>query len=247
MSAAETAEPYRHGKRLDVPADAAWRILTCPAGAQRWFGEPTHPGIRVGAEVPVSGSSPAQISAIIPGTSVVLMFATGRHATIDILPDGQRCRIEVTDCGVDGTQTKALAEGWAGLVNAAIFVVDQTKANRRSRQAVVVVHGIGNQRPQHTLRAFTDALVPQSQRWNKPDQLSNSYELRRYQLKRTTDRPRTDFFELYWANKVPGTKAQHVFAWLRAIALRQPRNIATGCVPSPISHSRLLSPRPSLP
>lgn len=71
-----------------------------------------------------------------------------------------------------------------------------------------------------------ESFLTPSQRFNKPDQLSDSYELRRYQLRRTANRPRTDLFELYWANKVPGTKLHHVFAWLRTIALRRPNHVS---------------------
>ena len=226
------SEPYRAWQRLEVPVDAAWRILTSPAGARRWFAEDSHPGVRVGAVVGLRGSSPAEIDAVSPGTSIGLSFPTGRRATLEFRALGDdRCEIVVTDYGTDGQQAGALAAGWSALLSAARFVAGETKANRRTRQAIVVIHGIGSQRPLSTIRSFTDALVPHSDRWSKPDQLSVSYELRRYQLRRTRTRPRTDLFELYWADKVPGTKLGHIMAWLRSIAFRRPRDVCASLRP----------------
>jgi len=132
----------------------------------------------------------------------------------------------LSDYGGDGRQADTLATGWSAVLSAARFVVDETKANRRSRQAVIVIHGIGSQRPLSTIKGFTDALVARAERWSKPDQQSASYELRRYQLERTRYRPRTDLFELYWADKVPGTKLGQVLSWLRSIMLRRPRDVS---------------------
>ena len=51
------------------------------------------------------------------------------------------------------------------------------------KQAVVVIHGIGEQRPMDTLRAFADAVLPdvepgKEKFWSKPDKLSDLFELR---------------------------------------------------------------------
>ncbi len=98
-------------------------------------------------------------------------------------------------------------------------------------QAIVVIHGIGSQRPLSTVKGFTDALIPRSGRFSKPDHLSASYELRRYQLKRTRYQPRTDLFEMYWADKVPGTKLGQTLSWLRTIVLRRPRDVSASLRP----------------
>ena len=57
------------------------------------------------------------------------------------------------------------------------------------RQAVVVIHGIGEQRPMSTLREFVAHVVPaseenESRRFSKPDRMSAS-------LARTHERTRT--------------------------------------------------------
>ena len=93
------------------------------------------------------------------------------------------------------------------------------------RQAVVLIHGIGEQRPMDTLRDFVAAFLDKDSYHSKPDTLSDSYELRRIKLRRAQaserapagvnpDWPETDFYEYYWAHQMYGTTASHVVAWL---------------------------------
>lgn len=102
----------------------------------------------------------------------------------------------------------------------------------RKRQAVIVIHGIGEQRPMDTLRGFVRSIMLDfevvNQKvlfYNKPDQLSDSFELRTLCVYPTEGRPRTDFFEYYWANNMRGTKLSHVFSWLWRMLLRIPSNV----------------------
>ncbi len=98
------------------------------------------------------------------------------------------------------------------------------------RQAVVVIHGIGNQRPMDTLRPFVDAVlnvdpahdeVPKY--YSKPEHISGTFELRR--LQSTNSRPRTDYFELYWQHLVPTATWQRIFSWLRLLLTRRPSDV----------------------
>ncbi len=97
-------------------------------------------------------------------------------------------------------------------------------APRLRRQAVLVIHGIGEQQPMETLRSFVAAVLPDRDVFSKPDTISRSYELRRLS---TILRPRqtTDFFELYWADKVEGTSLRHIFQWLRGLLFRRPATV----------------------
>ena len=80
------------------------------------------------------------------------------------------------------------------------------------RQAVVIIHGMGEQKPMSTLRGFVDTLVKheaneqiksgeietyEKNYWSKPDKMSESFELRRLVLAGKNKRPTTDFFEYY--------------------------------------------------
>jgi len=98
------------------------------------------------------------------------------------------------------------------------------------RQAVVVIHGIGEQRPMSTLRSFVGHVLPaaeqnRSRLFSKPDSMSQTFELRRLSAEQSRRRPATDFYEYYWAHHMEGTKLRHVWPWLRALLLRSPTNV----------------------
>lgn len=110
---------------------------------------------------------------------------------------------------------------------------------RRLDQAVIVIHGIGEQKPMSTLRKFVDALLPdppqaettqtnkktnkryeiEEKYFSKPDSLSELFELRKLQNR---TQPRTHFYEYYWAYKVKGTTFTHIRNWLSSLLLRLP-------------------------
>ncbi|WP_125592156.1 hypothetical protein [Amycolatopsis balhimycina] len=176
----------------------------------------------VGAPFPRNGSMPGQIEEVGPGAVFQVSFPRGERASLAIRADGERSELVVTARGGDA----AAAEGWSAVLTGAQYLIDEVRKRRHARQAVVVVHGIGNQRPMATLRRFTAALAGPGEMWSKPDRVSRSYELRRHQLRGTHDRPSTDIFELYWADKVPGTKLKQITAWLRSLMLRRPADVS---------------------
>ncbi len=99
-----------------------------------------------------------------------------------------------------------------------------------NRQAIVVIHGIGNQRPMDTLRPFVDAVLEVDAAkeqdpayYSKPDDLSGTFELRRLQSR--DSRPRTDYFELYWQHLVPTASWQRIGAWLALLLKRRPGDV----------------------
>jgi hypothetical protein len=98
------------------------------------------------------------------------------------------------------------------------------------RQAVVLIHGIGEQRPMSTVRGFVKAVLGEGtpgepSYWSKPDRMSQSFELRRL---RSRGRSSTDFYEYYWAYNLYGTKLRDVLAWLRVTVLRRWRDVPPG-------------------
>jgi hypothetical protein len=108
-------------------------------------------------------------------------------------------------------------------------------ARATGKQAVLLIHGVGFQRPMRTLRGFVEAVwttdsslrrpnVP-SQVWSKPDTISDSFELRRLTTAQNTHGVRTDFFEFYWAHLLEGTTLQQVVLWLRSLLWRNPLRI----------------------
>ncbi|SFQ99991.1 hypothetical protein [Poseidonocella sedimentorum] len=111
------------------------------------------------------------------------------------------------------------------------------------KQAVLIVHGMGEQVPMQTLRSFVNAVwssdmdlisteIPDAETgesprqkntvWSKPDPALESFELRRITTERTRNNWRADFYEFYWAHLMQGTQWQHVFPWLFGLLWRNP-------------------------
>lgn len=105
--------------------------------------------------------------------------------------------------------------------------MDAKKTGKRYTQAVVIIHGIGEQHPMETVRSFADAILPEQEAGEekyfiRPDPLSESFELRKLQNR---TQPRTQFFEYYWAYKVEGTNFSHLFPWLSLLLFRKPSKV----------------------
>ncbi len=107
-------------------------------------------------------------------------------------------------------------------------------------QAIILVHGIGRQRPKHTLRKFVSAVVggDEPRLTNEQDDSSHP-EIRRelrklvYQATDQTgprgrrfEAPRNEFFEYYWADAIEGTTPYHVQGWFwRLLKHKPPRHL----------------------
>lgn len=104
------------------------------------------------------------------------------------------------------------------------------------RQAIVVVHGQGQQRPMGTIRDFVKALwtddaevtpVPPNGRdtWIVPDESIGLYELQRITTPPHDDGRRTDFFELYYADLLADTPIRNLWRWLLRLLWIDPAEI----------------------
>ncbi len=110
---------------------------------------------------------------------------------------------------------------------------------RLPKQAVVVIHGMGEQIPMDTLRGFIrnvwkgdkeltrNGLPNPEQVWSKPDTRAGSHELRRITTRQTRPLPdhdsgvRTDFYELYWADLTAGSKWDEFTSWVAHLLFRR--------------------------
>jgi pimeloyl-ACP methyl ester carboxylesterase len=110
------------------------------------------------------------------------------------------------------------------------------------KQAIVVIHGMGEQMPMDTIKgfvravwetetglAFEDKDIPNPTAvWSKPDVRTGSLELRRIttrqSVKTDTFDPgvRSDFYELYWADLSGGSTWSQVQDWIFALLWRNP-------------------------
>lgn len=98
------------------------------------------------------------------------------------------------------------------------------------KQAVLLIHGIGEQRPMSTLWRFVELVwlkapvrpgAPQRKVFSEPDEVSGVFELRRLSTNYNADGKRTDFFEYYWAHLMEGNVFGDVFSWLGMLAMRR--------------------------
>lgn len=101
----------------------------------------------------------------------------------------------------------------------------------RRKQAVLVIHGIGNQRPMETLASFVEQIWRQGdddpaaekrrRTWYRPDCRDGNFDL--YQVVAYDGDVRTDFYELYWAHLMEGTRFASVWAWVWRDLVRRRR------------------------
>jgi len=127
-------------------------------------------------------------------------------------------------------ETKAVAKRPRAATPAA-----QVKQQSKSKTAVVVIHGMGEQRPLETLRGFVETVYRRDTALASkppgkdglsisvvPDDLTGSGELRRITTLNDGPQKRTDFFEFYWADLMDGTPADMVRGWIQTLLLRSP-------------------------
>ncbi|MDR3466259.1 MAG: hypothetical protein P4M07_09985 [Xanthobacteraceae bacterium] len=103
------------------------------------------------------------------------------------------------------------------------------------KAAVVVIHGMGEQRPMDTIWKFVDAAWiydPEmvSKRtdtvFSKPDKITGSFELRRITTRHSRGHgPRVDFFEFYWAHLMTGNTVSSFVQWLIGLVVRTPSSV----------------------
>ena len=101
-----------------------------------------------------------------------------------------------------------------------------------TKQAVIIIHGIGEQRPMDTLRTFVEAVWEtdetihpgyiKKELFSKPDDISENFELRRLTTTQNKNKIRTDFFEYYWAHMMEGNKLSHIVAWIKRLIIMTP-------------------------
>jgi hypothetical protein len=98
------------------------------------------------------------------------------------------------------------------------------------RQAIVIVHGQGEQRPMGTIRDFVHALWQDNPQldaenenyprprpiWIVPDDKSGLYELQRITTPEHNGR-RNDFFELYYADLLNATPVRNLWRWIKRL------------------------------
>jgi hypothetical protein len=100
------------------------------------------------------------------------------------------------------------------------------------RQAVIIIHGMGEQRPTDTLREFVNGVKWQMEQADptekgvkvrsKADSIGDIYETVRLSMESNykANRPITDFYEFYWAHNMRGTNFSYMRTWLTHVFLK---------------------------
>lgn len=125
----------------------------------------------------------------------------------------------------------------------------QKSSQARTKQAVIIVHGMGEQKPLETLRGFVDVVWKTKRTkgasnfvggepspddtWIVPDLRVGLKELARITTRRgevTTEngekrRVAVDFYELYWADLLVGNTLTQIRAWISGLLLRWPHQV----------------------
>jgi hypothetical protein len=106
------------------------------------------------------------------------------------------------------------------------------------RQAVVIVHGMGEQKPLDTLRRFIDAALPKNRDgadgfYSRPDRVTDSYESRRFLAREYSEdgkerNAQTEFYEYHWAHHMQGNRLDDMWPTVRRILLQAPWMVPSG-------------------
>lgn len=134
-------------------------------------------------------------------------------------PDGT-CRLRIQHSGLDDKSKRhASVKVWQGALRRVNRIMAQAQRNRgRERQAIIVVHGIGEQRPGQMLREFVANVFDRDAgelHFIKPDYVSSLFEMHMATVPRVdAARPTTDVYELYWAHLIRDTTLMQVYGWL---------------------------------
>jgi hypothetical protein len=108
---------------------------------------------------------------------------------------------------------------------------------QRARQAIVIVHGMGEQKPLDQLRRFVDTALPpvdgERVYVSRPDKVTDSYEARRYLAPRQTHGgeevyAQTELYELHWAHLMQGNRVDDLWPTFRRVLIQAPWKVPTG-------------------
>ena len=129
------------------------------------------------------------------------------------------CQIRIAQSGLDSeVERRRAAKTWQSVMDRIGLLMREVGRNKgRERQAIIVVHGVGEQRPGQLLREFVKNVFEEDAgeaHFVKPDRLSSLFEMRMVTVPRSDGlRPTTDVYELYWAHLIRDTTLAQVYAW----------------------------------
>ncbi|MEW1950825.1 hypothetical protein AB0280_16430 [Pseudarthrobacter sp902506025] len=216
------------------------KLLFRPEMLQKWIGPGVEMHLRKGAlaTVPAPDGSLANglvtrmtktddgVSITVKGarTCLTITLAPGRSAASSVV----RVTVAQIETVMDVRSSLVF---WQGALNRLGRIIEEIRHRRNSpKQALIVIHGIGEQQPGQTLMAFVDAVfggAKKGSRWVKQDTLSGSFEMRKVTIPAVAGNrgqegmPTTHVYELYWAHLIVDSTVGQVLGWMRSLVMRR--------------------------
>ena len=130
---------------------------------------------------------------------------------------------------------------WNAASDWGLRVVSSARPTADVRQAIVIVHGMGEQRPLETLKGFVDTAIPplsdgERSYHSRPDKVVDSYESRRIIASQQTDASgqelyaQTEVYEYHWAHLMEGNRLDDLWPTFRRVLLRPFWKVPNGLV-----------------
>ncbi len=221
-----------------LPRRELWELMWRPEGQSAWLGPGPRIRLQRGTRWALSDEAGvwriARLVRIKPFSRVTMKIGPAgswnedveTEVTVRVIDNhGTESTVSIEETGVPDRRLGEVEEYWSRRLDRLLALVGRIRRRRESvRQALVVIHGIGEQEPGAILGSLVESgvLLPEGKKrfWVKPDRVSGSYELRRVTLEASEKRPATDVFEFYWAHIIRDTTLGQVATWLRRLLLR---------------------------
>jgi pimeloyl-ACP methyl ester carboxylesterase len=91
---------------------------------------------------------------------------------------------------------------------------------KNARQAIILIHGIGEQRPMETALNFARSIAAENDIRQKPTPFGIQGETQRISIKENRYQPRTDIFEYYWAHRFRSNRLGTIKRWVIDVFLQ---------------------------
>jgi pimeloyl-ACP methyl ester carboxylesterase len=91
---------------------------------------------------------------------------------------------------------------------------------KNTRQAIILIHGIGEQRPMDTALNFARSIAGENDIRQKPTPFGIQGETQRISIKESRYQPRTDIFEYYWAHRFRSNRLSTIKRWVIDVFLQ---------------------------
>jgi hypothetical protein len=211
-----------------------WELIWRPSVQRVWLGEESFVTLHTRQRFSLNfGGSLWRIGRVllaVPGTFQAevtdLPGTVTTELVVSITQYGTGCGLSISETGFANEANRQEAELYwrAALQRLVAVAVAADSRSRNPRQAVILIHGIGEQRPGRTLRDFVAAgtLGASKDTQVRPDRGSRLFDLRRITMRPQPNQslPTTDVFELYWAHLIRDTTTQQVVTWVRRLLFR---------------------------